>query len=278
MMWHHISRSLRHRRSIFFRSFVPFLMQSGVRLLTCLCLVTLFPDTETGAQEPSSDTACTPTTTLRRSDDSAFRLAVVQGGEWLVCRSNTPEAVYEIDINPDEDVRFRWAAPRSANREVLYVSTVAKSHHPLSLQRNSAAGVLGMFIPFVDGVWESRGFGAEQKQDFVAYHVQNDDESNSPEPGDELGQWLDRWHNTGLWFVNRNTDEVVRSALVNLNDDERVLQRGAERLIRIQANRDRLSWIDFYSQEPNPRGAVLTVTVSYSGRSGRVYQYYFKEK
>ena len=276
-MSHHNPRSLRHRRSIFFRSFVPFLRQSGVRVLTCWCAVALFPGTGTGAQELSRETGCTPTTTLRRNDDNAFRLAVAQGGGWLVCRSNTPEAVYEIDINTDEDVRFRWAAPRSDNREVLYVSTVAKSHHPLSLQRNSAAGVLGMFIPFVDGVWESRGFGAEQKQDFVAYHVQNE-ESKSLEPGDELGQWLDRWHNTGLWFVNRNTDEVVRSALVNLNDNERVLQRGAERLIRIQANRDRLSWIDFYSQEPNPRGAILTVTVSYSGRSGRVYQYYFKER
>lgn len=225
------------------------------------------------AQQSHPNTGCVIARQL--GGENELRLAVEQEEGWLICQSNTPDTVHEIDISPGRDVQFRWGAPKSRNREVVYISTIAKANHPLSLQRNSAAGILGMFVPFVGENWE-REFHANQKQGFVKYHVPEIDPGTSLAADDEFRQWLDRWHNTSLWFANRDTDEVVRSTL--LDEDKNAAQRGAERLIRLQARRLRTSWIPFSSQEPYPRGAVLRVLISYSGQGNRVQRYYFKEK
>lgn len=254
---------------------VPFFVhgkRSHLPLLASLGFFVLSLGGGVAAPQSLSHTGCVPTERLQR-DDNENRLAVEQDGGWLICQSNTPATAYEIDINPGSDLHFRWGAPKSSSREVVYISTIAKANHPLSLQRNSAAGVLGMFVPFVGEDWEY-DFHAGQKQNFVHYHVPEIAPDEPLAPEDEFRRSLDRWHNTGLWFANKDTDEVVRSAL--LDEDVDVMQRGAERLIRLQARRPRTSWIGFISQRPS-RGGILRILISYSGQRGN-HRYYFRDK
>ena len=260
-----------------------------LRALCCITVVTILPIIHASAQTKPSEPSCRTANTLERTDHNESLLAVRQGARWLLCpNGNDPDSAYRIDIDISKGKRldFRWAAPASPEPEVLYVSTLARSDHPLSLQRNAAAGVLSMFVPFINDDWNEIILAplddpeheeyTDFKSDFLRYHAAN---GKLPDRHlSELKKVLDRWHNTRLWLVKEDTERIVKDALSEMPVRERAERRGAERLIRVEGGRKEVSWIEFDTQAPRPADQVLAVALSFSTRMDSVFEYYFKRR
>ena len=217
---------------------------------------------------------------LPRDERYNYQLAIKQGtSNWLVCPSNEKiNPGREINFNnPDnsKQVVFKWAVPASENNEFIYVSTAIGESHPLSLFRNSAAGVLARFIPFHEDELKEFGMvGSELKQQFIDIH-----HGKMSGAKEKFKKQVKEWHDTGLWRSKVETENLVRGALF-LKAQESHYELGAERLIRIKRKRPLTSWIEFRSIKP-PANEVLTVTLFYSGDSLESlpkYKFQFKEK
>ena len=258
------------------RPFTPMCVWS-LRSLVCflLCLTLKLAD---GKAWPSTISQhCNKTNVLEQNEKYNFRLAVKNNGDWLICRSgNSEDSAYRISV--DGAVEFKWAVPASDNYEIVYASTTTSPGHPLSLYRNSAAGVIESFIPFYSSpdLKLITELDKKFKPEFIAYHRM------SGSIDEDLKTGLEKWHNTKLWLPSRSSKEVVKSGLLRhaelLNQQESPLatEHGAERLIRVTRGREKTSWITFRSQEPS-KGHPLIVTLYYSAdpQGSTVHRFFF---
>ena len=241
------------------------------------------------AREPF-DSRCDLVGELERVDSSEYLLAVRQSREWLVCRSgNAEESPYAIALErlggqgELKNIEFRWAVPSSESRRVVYASTMIAQTQPISLYRNSSS-LLDAFYFVILGRNEDEdleavgSFDASSKESYISHHLRGPSDVDIA-----VKNALDGWHDTALWGAG-DTRILVRSTLLALpSETGRESERGAERLIRVQGSRPRVSWIPFRSQPPysSSQSRIITVTLAYSGDAAetfRPYRFYFLAK
>ena len=200
------------------------------------------------------------------------QLAVWIDDRWQFKRPNADMPAYRLEIERLDQLCLAWEAPsyRSANRQIVYVSTRHKDDQPLSLFRNSAAAAVPLLWRLFNN-W-TRPPGSSDRGTFRVFHGDRELAAGVDATSQDN---LTRWHDTSAWLANSPSHDLVSGAVA----DATTLPYGAERLLTLRGGRPRTSWVSFDTYTPSA-GGELRVAVAYSGDLDnlglRVYLYVFQ--
>ena len=207
---------------------------------------------------------------LTRVDDYDYQLAVCQGNKWHVCKYNSAESHHDL-IARSNKIYFYWAVPASDHHEIVYASTSYTHEQPLSIARNATykgSRLFRVLAPFREVDKPLLGDQESVRQRFRGYHERRGDDSTR----DEIFNSLSEWHQTE--FVGQlKSYNLVGSSLTQTESSQPLL--AAERLIRLEKERGKTSWVEFNSFVEH--GRVLRIILAYSGSTPpRTWPFNFK--
>ena len=211
---------------------------------------------------------------LPREANSQGRLAVNIDGSWRFFAQGKDEPAHVLEAGELQTLCIAWEAPpyHGHRPQIVYVSTRHMDEQPLWLFRNNTVPI-SLFGRRL-GNWNRTpdASGLDPDDAFRKFH-----RSRPEDLSDAPWNYLVGWHDTSAWLPNVGSYELVVGAINGLS----VLPYGAERLLRLRADRPFTSWVPFTTRAPSEQNE-LRVAVAYSGDletiGPYVYQYVFQVK
>ncbi len=193
------------------------------------------------------------------------QLAVCQGGEWRVFRSNSATSPHTLRA-PLSEVAFSWAVPPSNDYEIVYASTSYKQDQTLTVSRSGRDAILPVLPPHREVRERLRGTQAQARERFQEFHGMDE----RPSGRDPTSKNLALWHDTEF-FGRLKSYDLVGFALDQEKSNRPVF--GGERLMRVAKNRPKTSWIPFCSWV-RP-GSPLRIMLAYSDAMSETWPFHF---
>ena len=205
-------------------------------------------------------------------DKYPYHLAVrVDNHKWrLIAPNGEPTSLKAHLQSKTRDLQFCWAVPAAPKEsaQIVYVHTRYSQNQPISLHRNTVEGPRGDiqkgFFATIKDWFEGSYTGWQDYLDISGCQFKNYHETKVSEcRGTEVDRWknsIDKWHSTGAWETHIPTREFTKQVVKLSLKDQKI---ASERLLRLNPNRDLMSWIYFRSNPPGI-GQCLVLKLTYS--------------
>lgn len=194
----------------------------------------------------------------RDQPQRVYQIASKIDGSWKffsgTAYSNSHPMILEQQIKiAGEDFNFCWAVPayKRFKAQIVFSRTISSNNQPVSLFRNAK---IPLYVPFLYG-WRTRKDIVFNS--YYEFHSIPDPQRPIPKKFKDLYTW----HQTFLWLANEDSFHFLK-AIQNWYIG---LHPAAERLIRIEMNRPKMSWIHIQARAPVFPDKLLHILLGYSG-------------